>query len=483
MADVSFFDPKKEAEVKRRRLMAQQIMKQSAQTPNEVVSGIVVEKSPLEGLAKALGSGVAGYQAGQADRLQTEDAEAKQRMYAEALGAKTPRDMVNILGQSPAGQGDAMNIRMAEMENERAKELAQMRISAMGSGGGNTPAAMQISGKMFELEQKMNDPNMPEEQRFLAQREYNLLGQAAKTYGFDRGIGYGGGLEGYSSVYGGQQPMANPPAMTNNAALAGGQSVNQPMPQTPIIQQGAMPSQSPSPIQPPRIGEISGYSDVMSDRAGRIKAAETTAASDAKYMAEGRQMLPKAQRALQAAELRGQNIRRVAEQSAQTAQKAFTTGFTGSIMGAVAGTAAFDLKNNLQTLEATAAFDTLQNMRDNSPTGGALGNVTERELDLLKAAYSNLANSQSYEQFVQNLEAFNRQNTASLQNAKAAYEQDYQRFGGAQDKYLPAPQGLAPQGAATQAPQVNNRDNIIQQLKSRGRDDAYIQQFLQANGL
>jgi hypothetical protein len=277
MADVSFFDPKKEAEVKRRRLLAEQLAAQGQQGGNEVVSDIVVPKSPLEGLAKALTTGVAGYQAGQADRLQTEDAEAKQRMYAEALGAKTPRDMVNILGQSPAGQGDAMTIRMAEMENERAKELAQMRISAMGGGGGNTPAAMQISGKMFELEQRMNDPNMPEEQRFLAEREYNLLGQAAKTYGFDRGIGYGGGLEGYSGVH-------------------GGQPVNQPMPQTPIIQQGAMPSQSPSPIQPPRIGEISGYSDVMSDRAGKIKAAETTAASDAKYMAEGRQMLPKAQR-------------------------------------------------------------------------------------------------------------------------------------------------------------------------------------------
>ena len=170
-----------------------------------------------------------------------------------------------------------------------------------------------------------------------------------------------------------------------------------------------------------------------------------------KFMEEARLNLPKVQRSLQDAQLRNQNITRVAQQVSQTAQNAFTTGFTGSIMNSVAGSPAFDLKNNLQTLEATAAFDTLQNMRDNSPTGGALGAVTEKELELLKSAYSNLANSQSYEQFVQNLEAFNRQNEQSLRNAQAAYEQDYNRYNGAQDPFLPTPEEtITPTNTTTQ---------------------------------
>lgn len=43
-----------------------------------------------------------------------------------------------------------------------------------------------------------------------------------------------------------------------------------------------------------------------------------------------------------------------------------------------------------ETLQANLSFDRLQEMRANSPTGGALGNVTERELDLLSAATARL---------------------------------------------------------------------------------------------
>ena len=44
------------------------------------------------------------------------------------------------------------------------------------------------------------------------------------------------------------------------------------------------------------------------------------------------------------------------------------------------------LKSKVKTIQANLAFDKLQNMRDNSPTGGALGQVSNLELDLLKSA-------------------------------------------------------------------------------------------------
>lgn len=77
------------------------------------------------------------------------------------------------------------------------------------------------------------------------------------------------------------------------------------------------------------------------------------------------------------------------------------TGTSGRVMRNVPvfQTAGKDLAAALQTIEANAAFDSLQKMRDASPTGGALGQVTERELDLLKSSVANLDPNQSQDQF------------------------------------------------------------------------------------
>ena len=127
MADVSFFDPKKEAEVKRRRLFAEQLAKQGQQGDSEMVSGIVVPKSPIEGLAKALTTGFAGYQAGQADKMQTEDTVAKQKALAEAIGqfGTDPQAAAQMLMQSPATSDMGMQMYMADIKRKQDLELAQ----------------------------------------------------------------------------------------------------------------------------------------------------------------------------------------------------------------------------------------------------------------------------------------------------------------------------------------------------------------------
>lgn len=80
------------------------------------------------------------------------------------------------------------------------------------------------------------------------------------------------------------------------------------------------------------------------------------------------------------------------------------TGLSGSMLGGISGTAAYDLRGNVKTIDANSAFSALQEMRDNSPTGGALGQVTEKELDLLKSSIANLDPNQSQEQFLANLD-------------------------------------------------------------------------------
>lgn len=68
----------------------------------------------------------------------------------------------------------------------------------------------------------------------------------------------------------------------------------------------------------------------------------------------------------------------------------FTTGTTGQITGLKAGTDAYVLQSKIDTIKAQLGFAQLQQMRDSSPTGGALGQVAVQELNYLQAALTNL---------------------------------------------------------------------------------------------
>lgn len=65
--------------------------------------------------------------------------------------------------------------------------------------------------------------------------------------------------------------------------------------------------------------------------------------------------------------------------------EAFTTGFSGLALSKVPNTDARELKNILDQLRAFKGFSALDNMRKSSPTGGALGQVSEKENTLLQA--------------------------------------------------------------------------------------------------
>ena len=81
----------------------------------------------------------------------------------------------------------------------------------------------------------------------------------------------------------------------------------------------------------------------------------------------------------------------------------WTTGTFGQLLKSVGGTDAADLNAKLETLRSNIGFDRLQKMRMESPTGGALGSVSERELSQLNAALGSLEQSQSPEQLKQNI--------------------------------------------------------------------------------
>lgn len=81
-----------------------------------------------------------------------------------------------------------------------------------------------------------------------------------------------------------------------------------------------------------------------------------------------------------------------------------TTGMTGALLANVGGTNARDIRALLDTIRANIGFEALSQMRQASPTGGALGQITERELQRLEAVMGNLEQSQTEDQFLRNLD-------------------------------------------------------------------------------
>ena len=72
----------------------------------------------------------------------------------------------------------------------------------------------------------------------------------------------------------------------------------------------------------------------------------------------------------------------------------WSTGTQAQIMEGIGATDARELRAALEPVKASLAFDRLQQMRDASKTGGALGQVSERELALLMGSLESLDQAQ-----------------------------------------------------------------------------------------
>ena len=83
-----------------------------------------------------------------------------------------------------------------------------------------------------------------------------------------------------------------------------------------------------------------------------------------------------------------------------------TTGAPGAVMSSIPGTDANDMSALIDTIGANIGFDQLSQMRAASPTGGALGSVTEREMTLLQSVKGAIRQSQSKDQLRYNLQRY-----------------------------------------------------------------------------
>lgn len=82
------------------------------------------------------------------------------------------------------------------------------------------------------------------------------------------------------------------------------------------------------------------------------------------------------------------------------AYPAMVAGPFGNMMKGVPGSQATDVSKRLEVVKANIAFDKLQAMRRSSPTGGALGNVSDKDMALLQNSLASLDQAQTPEQFI-----------------------------------------------------------------------------------
>jgi len=105
----------------------------------------------------------------------------------------------------------------------------------------------------------------------------------------------------------------------------------------------------------------------------------------------------------------------------------FATGITGQALQRFAGTDARDLGQAISTVEAAVGFDRLQEMRDSSKTGGALGAINTKELELLSNSLGSLDPLQKPETLRKNLESIKEKYVKILKSVEAekyAFEND-----------------------------------------------------------
>lgn len=112
-----------------------------------------------------------------------------------------------------------------------------------------------------------------------------------------------------------------------------------------------------------------------------------------------------------------------------------TAGPMGAVLRSVPGTKAFDLNKTVDSIKANIGFDTLQAMREASPTGGALGQVAVQELTMLQAARGSLDTAQSPDQILKALYGIEKHYTNWQRAVKQA--QQPQGNGGVR-RYNPA---------------------------------------------
>lgn len=259
--------------------------------------------------------------------------------------------------------------------------------------------------------------------------------------------------------------LAPPPAIGNTGATPQdyfGNATRQAEAPAPI---GSSEKINPraNPMANTPMGEMEGLkSDLQTQRAQR----------EAEFKAglEKRQVRTKVEGGLGSAIDQFKNINNVASKVinkvgffASGAGKAMTPEFAQYMTGAK------DVQEMLKTIQADSAFGTLQEMRANSPTGGALGAVAVPELEMLQASKAALSQEQNPQQLRENIAEYVRLRGVAVKKMAEAFKADYGEY----------PKGYEPKSFE----KFKSEDGVYTKLKAAGYSDEQIKAYKKAKGI
>lgn len=145
-----------------------------------------------------------------------------------------------------------------------------------------------------------------------------------------------------------------------------------------------------------------------------------------------------------------------------------TTGL-GSMLASIPSTSARDAQALAGTIKANIGFDRLQRMRDESPTGGALGQVAVQELQALQSTLGSLDLGQSTEQVLYNVERLKKQyakTLLALADTQPNFDEYFPEFNrAAYEKILSKEDGKEPSAK----PQITPEQAAAELARRRGK--------------
>jgi hypothetical protein len=327
------------------------------------------------------------------------------------------------VAKGPMMAGEIPRFEHPDVASSAASLEMQKALSKAKGGTGQDPSDIKIY-EYIEALPPHKRANFLLSQRGAASNYLNLGGEYRDVGGWNEGPSEETNpvIAGLSGALAGTSPLAHPSANPQPPAWSRPQSL-------PI---GVKPDQTP------------GH-----------KAAVVTAEAEARRQAELRDSESKRYGVMSGKTSQMKMLNESIDLAKGQTDSWFATGLPGQMTKGIGGTPGHNLEQTLATVKANIGFDRLQEMRDNSPTGGALGQVSEMENRLLQAVWGSLEQSQSEDQLISNLEKVRAQVKESWARIAQAYEADF-------GKPFPGFAGDGPQqGAAPQRDYLSIADEIV----------------------
>ncbi len=182
-----------------------------------------------------------------------------------------------------------------------------------------------------------------------------------------------------------------------------------------------------------------------------VQAKQQTVKLSAKDLAQRESKYPKATAALNAST---RDLDALIEKVDELAIHPGLSGITGTVYGRTPNVTneSTGAQAVLDAIRAAGAIAKITELRQNSPTGGALGNVSDRDIVLLKDAAATLAQSQGTPEFKRHLADYKRLLEQTKTDISEAYTLDYEyrNTGELPDSALEAPGGAPPEGISAE---------------------------------